>query len=454
MYKNKTLLAIDGGTPIRTKPFKSNVITGNREKKIINKVLDKKEFSRFMGGPDKDIYDILKMKSVDALNLKDRYYSFLGGNMIRKFESDFSKKIRTDYSITVNSATSALSVALGACGLGPEDEVITTAMSFTATATSILLFNSIPVFCDVNKSSFNMTARSIEKKITSKTKAILIVHLLGEPVEMDSVMELAKKYNLRVIEDGCQAPGVKYKDKYVGTIGDVGTFSFNEPKNIQTGEGGMIVTNNQLIAKKCRLIRNHGEGIVDENWSDDDLVNIIGHNFRMTELTAALGIAQLTRLDDLNKARIENSNYLVENLQNIKNLEMPKFSANAVPHAFPMRYTGKEVERNKIIKALVAEGINVGMGYLKPMYANEMFVRKIAYGKKGYPWTNSKINYNSGDCPIAENLMRNEFIWFYQIAAPNDFTDMDDVIIAIKKVFNQLDKIKKLDIDKNINYKW
>ena len=454
MNKSNALLAIDGGTPIRTKPFKSNVITGNREKKIINEVLDKKEFSRFMGAPDKDIDEILVMKSIDALELKNRYYSFLGGDMVRRFESDFSKTIHTDYSISVNSATSGLSVALGACGIGPEDEVITTAVSFTATATSILLFNAIPVFCDVSESTFNMTAAMIEKKITPNTKAILIVHLLGEPVDMDPVMELAKKHKLYVIEDACQAPGVKYKDEYVGGIGHVGVFSFNEPKNIQTGEGGMIVTNDPLIAKKSRLIRNHGEGIADETWSNDDLINIIGHNFRMTELTAALGIAQLTRLEDLNKVRIENANYLIENLQNIDNLIMPKFSTNSVPHAFPMRYTGKEIERNKIIKALVAEGINVGMGYLKPLYENEMFLRKIAYGKDGYPWSKSKISYNSGDCPIAENLIKNEFIWFYQITAPNDFKDMDDVIAAIKKVFSQLEELKTIHIDKKINYKW
>jgi len=451
---NNDKLAIAGGLPIRNTPFKTNVIVGSRERAEINKVLDSGEFSRFMGGPDKDIDKILIMKSCDATNLKDRYFSFLGGEMIRRFEGEFSKKIEVDFSISVNSATSGLSVAIGACGIEPGDEVITTALSFTATATSILLFNAIPVFCDVDQSSFNMTANNIEKKINSKTKAILIVHLLGESVDMEPVKVLAKKYNLKIIEDACQAPGVKYKNKSVGTIGDVGVFSFNEPKNIQTGEGGMIVTNDSSIAKKCRLIRNHGEGITDETWTDDELVNIIGHNFRMTELTAALGVAQLTRLDELNRVRVENSNHLLENLKNVDNLIMPKFSDSSVPHVFPMRYIGDSVSRNKIIKAICAEGINVGMGYLKPMYANDIFIRKIAYGKNKYPWSTSNVEYNYGDCPIAEHLLKNEFIWFYQIGAPNDITDMDDVIIAIHKVFSQLDELNKLDIDDNISYKW
>ena len=450
----KSNFAICGGKPVRLSPFKSNVIVGDLERKLVNQVLDNAEFSRFMGGPDKDINSLLGMKSVKVMDLTDRYFSFLGGNMIRKFERDFSRKFLVDYSITVNSATSGLSTALGACGIEPGDEVITTSLSFTATATSILLFNAIPVFCDVDKSTFNMTASNIEKKITSKTKAILVTHLLGEPVEMDQIMELAREHNLKVIEDACQAPGVIYKDSYAGTIGDVGVFSFNEPKNIQTGEGGMIVTNDPLIAKKCRLIRNHGEGITDYSWTDEQLVNVIGHNFRMTELTAALGVAQITRLDELNQARVENARYLSRNLSNIDGLLMPHFSENSVPHVFPMRYVGTKVSRNKIIKALCAEGINVGMGYLKPMYANEMFLRGIAYGRHNYPWTGSKVKYNIGDCPIAENLIKNEFIWFYQIAAPNDISDMADVVLAFKKIFGGLDELNNLAIDESIQYKW
>jgi perosamine synthetase len=447
-------LAIFGGEPVRKKPFKSNVIVDELERELVNYVLDKKEFSRFMGGADEDIDDLLVRKSVETREISNRYYSFLGGEMVRRFESDFSSMFSTDYTMSVNSATSGLSVAIGACGINSGDEVITTALSFTATATSILLFNAVPVFVDVENTSYNIDCSKISEKITSKTKAILVVHLLGEPVDMDAIMEIANENNLYVIEDACQAPGVRYKEKLVGTIGDIGVFSFNEPKNIQTGEGGMIVTNNSYLAKKCRLIRNHGEGIVEEDWADDDLVNMIGHNFRMTELTAALGVAQLTRLNELNSVRVSNSEYLRKNLGDIDGLVMPNFSKSSVPHAFPMRYVGKRTSRNKIIKAISAEGINVGIGYSRPLYLNQMFVRRIAYGTDNYPWSKSTITYNKGDCPIAEFLVDNEFIWIYQIAAPNNESDMQDIVESFKKVFLHLNEIDKIFTDDSLRYKW
>jgi perosamine synthetase len=454
MNKDFDRLALIGGNPVRTKPFKSNVIIGKRERDLVNRVLDSKEFSRFMGGADENIEELLVEKSIDTENISDRYFSFLGGKMVRKFESDFSSMFSVDYSVSVNSATSALSAAVGACGVEPEDEVITTVLSFTATATSILLFNAIPVFVDVENETYNIDCSKIEEKITPKTKAILVVHLLGEPVDMDMILKIAKKHNLYVIEDACQAPGVSYKGKLVGTIGDIGIFSFNEPKNIQTGEGGMIVTNQEHLAKKCRLIRNHGEGIAEDDWTDSDLINIIGHNFRMTELTAALGVAQLTRLKKLNEVRVSNSKYLEEELSNIENLIMPNFSNTSVPHCFPIRYIGKKVSRNKIIKAISAEGIMVGKGYSKPMHLNQMFVRKIAYGSDNYPWTRSKITYCKGDFPVAESLVDDEFIWIYQIAAPNTIDDMKDIVKAFNKVFSNLDVVDSVILSEELRYKW
>jgi len=303
-------------------------------------------------------------------------------------------------------------------------------------------------------------ADKIEKAITGKTKAILVVHLLGNPADMDAIMKIAKQHNLKVIEDCAQAPGTKHNGRYAGTIGDMGVFSFQETKNITTGEGGMVITKDPLLAKRLRMIRNHGESIPDDSWDDDSLSNIVGMNFRMTELTAALGVAQLEKLDENNKVRTENAIFLSDRLQHLPGISVPSYHPDVVPHVFPLIYDAHAtgIERKKILLALRAEGIPVGSGYLKLMYQNPVFIKKIAYGKDNCPWSchlyNSKIEYKSGDAPTAEELIRNKFIWFYHIHRPNMLDDMMDVVNAFEKVFDNLDALKKYETDMEVGYKW
>jgi dTDP-4-amino-4,6-dideoxygalactose transaminase len=454
-------LVVFGGEPVRRTAFHPSVVIDDKERDLINSVLEKGEFSRFMGSPSVDIDGQLEMASVDAKNYEGQYFTFLGGHMVRKFEGDFANAFNITYAVSVNSATSGLVAAMGALGLGPGDEVITTCMSFNATATSILLFNSIPVFVDVDDRSFCLTPEGVEGAITPKTKAILVVHLLGNAADMDAIMKIAKRYKLLVIEDCAQSPGTKYKGRFVGTIGDVGVFSFQETKNMQTGEGGMVITNDTLIAKRLRLIRNHGESIPDDSWDNDSLINLIGMNFRMTELSAALGIGQLSKIEDNNRIRTENAYYLANELKELPGLSVPKYGPDVVPHVFASIYETSEtgVERCKILAALRAEGIPVGSGYLRLMYENPIFLKKIAYGHKHCPWSchlynNSKREYKEGDCPVAEGLLREKCIWFYHIHRPNSIDDMKDVVIAFKKVFANLDLIKNADISNNKVYKW
>jgi len=453
-------LALFGGKPVRTEPFRTSVVIDDSEWNYVKQVLEAKEFSRFMGSPVKDIEKILAMSSVDAELYENQYFSFLGGKMVRKFEANFAKKFDIPYAVSVNSATSGLSVALGAAGVGPGDEVITTCLSFNATALSILFFNSIPVFVDVDKHSFCLDPFKIEQAITPKTKAILVVHILGNPADMDVIMKIAERHNLLVIEDAAQAPGTKYKGRYVGTIGDAGVFSFQETKNLMTGEGGMIVTRNPEIVKKMRLIRNHGESIPDIDWNEDSLTNIIGMNFRMTELTAAIGIAQLDKLDDNNSRRTANAHFLLNELNDLPGITVPEYSDGTVPHVLPLLYDAAAtgVERIKILAALRAEGIPAGSGYLRLMYENPIFLKKIAYGKEHCPWSchlyGVDREYKQGDCPIAEDLIREKFIWFYHIHRPNGFEEMKDVVTAFRKVFKELETLKSKEIDKEIPYKW
>ena len=400
------------------------------------------------------------MTSEEAVDLGGQYFSFLGGRMVRQFEAEFAGIFGAAYAISVNSATSGLAAALGAVDVGPGDEVITTCMSFNATAMSILVFNAIPVFVDVEDETFCMNPEAIERAITPKTKAILVVHLLGNPAEMDAIMAIARKHNLRVIEDAAQAPGTTYRDLYVGTIGDMGVYSFQETKNIMTGEGGMIVTNDPSLARKARLIRNHGESIPDDSWDDASLVNLVGFNFRMKELTAALGISQLEKLDENNRVRTNNALFLKEELQGLPGITLPIFKDGTAPHIFSMLYddatTG--VERQKVLAALRAEGIPVGSGYLRLMYENPLFLKKIAYGKNHCPWSchlyGKERIYKKGDCPVGEELLRRRFIWFYNINRPNTTEDMLDVSNAFRKVFSNLEALRVAETEFKIPYKW
>lgn len=456
-------LALLGGKPVRKKPFYSPVIIDKEERSYVKSVLASKEFSRFMGSPSQDISKQLVMTSAEAQHYKSQYFTFLGGKMVRAFEAEFAEKFKAKFAISVNSATSGLSTALGACGIGPGDEVITTCLSFNATATSILVFNAIPVFVDINTRDFCLDPKEIEKKISKKTKAILIVHLLGSAADMDSIVKIARKHSLAVIEDCAQSPGTIYKDKYVGTIGDLGIFSFQETKNITTGEGGMIVTNNADYAKNCRLIRNHGESIPDTETPLPDLVNNIGFNFRMTEITAALGRAQLKKIDENNRVRNENAQHLYKYLRCLPGLILPEviLKKGNICHVFPMIYDEKltGVKRKVILEALRAEGIPVGGGYLRLMPENPLFLKKIAYGDKGCPFNckfyGKKINYDKKDYPVASELIYEKFIWFYNVNRPNTVKDMEDVVKAFRKVFANTDKLKNVKDDNfAFRYKW
>ena len=453
-------LALLGGTPVRRTPFRSSVVIDDREWEELRNVLKREEFSRFMGSPTPDIDKLLVMPSAAAADLEGQYFSFLGGRTVRRFEAEFAARFGVTYAISVNAATSGLAAALGAAGIGPGDEVITTCMSFNATAMSILLFNAVPVFVDVDARTFCLDPEAVERAITPRTKAILVVHLLGNAADMDALLAIAGRHGLKVVEDAAQAPGTTYRRRWVGTLGDMGVFSFQETKNMMTGEGGMIVTNDPALAKKARLIRNHGEGIPDETWDDESLTNLVGLNFRMTELTAALGRAQLAKLPENNRVRTENALLLRERLPDLPGLTKPDIPPGTVPHVFPMLYdeAATGVPRQKVLAALRAEGIPVGSGYLRLMYENPLFLRKIAYGKHGCPWSchlyGRERRYLPGQCPVGEALLRRRFLWFYHIHRPNTAADMEEVAVAFRKVFMNLEDLRAATGDFTIPYKW
>jgi len=422
-------LAILGGEPIRKTPFPSWPYLGQEEINAVIDVIKKGHLSSF-AAPPSDL--------------------FLGGEKIREFEKNFAQYHGIKYAISVNNATAGLHAALAAAGIGPGDEVIVTPHSFTSTATSILMQNAIPVFADISPETHNIDPKEIEKNITSQTKAIVVVHLLGRPAEMDEIMEIAKKNNLIVVEDCAQAAGAAYKNRLVGTIGDMGVFSFNEPKHMSTGEGGMIITDNDDLAEKCRLIRNHGEAIDAGKRQRSYLSTMIGYNYRMTELTAAVGIEQLRKLDKLNQARIENARYLSSKLAGIEGLKTPRETADTkhVYYFYGLIYDAQKtgIPRERFISALNAEGIPSYGGTPHPLYKNPIFLEKKGYGRTSCPFEcqhySGQADYTKVKCENAEKLCYEQAVWIKVVRPPCTLQDMDDVVSAIKKIINNKEHLK------------
>jgi dTDP-4-amino-4,6-dideoxygalactose transaminase len=282
------------------------------------------------------------------------------GKKVKEFEEKFAEYIGTKHAVATSSGTTALHLALLASGIKNGDEVITTPFTFISTANAPLFVGAKPVFADINPETFNIDPDKIGKMLTNKTKAILPVHLYGQPCEMDKILEIADKYNLIVIEDACQAHGAEYNCKRVGNIGNAGCFSFYPTKNMTTGEGGMVTTNDEEFAEKVRLFRSHGQ---KERYS----YTMVGYNFRMTDVAAAVGIEQLKKLEEFNEKRIKNASFLSEQLNDA--VETP-YVLPDVKHVFH-QYTIKTDKRELLIENLKKEGVGFGIYYPKPLHFYE-----------------------------------------------------------------------------------
>jgi len=284
------------------------------------------------------------------------------GPKTEEFEKKFADFVGTRYAVATTSGTTALHSALLALGIKKGDEVIVPSFSFIATANSVLFCNAKPVFCDINLKTFNIDYEKIEKLISEKTKAIMPVHLYGQPADMSQIQEIAEKHGICIIGDAAQAHGSKYKGKMVGSFGNVECFSFYPTKNITTGEGGMLTTNYSEIAEKAYSIRNHGRQ--KTKWGYEH--GILGYNYRMTDLAAAIGLVQIKHLPDFNKKRIEHARFLNDNL---KNVEIPYVMPN-VKHVYH-QYTIKCKKRKATIESLKKNEIGFGVYYPKPLHFYE-----------------------------------------------------------------------------------
>lgn len=416
--------ALFGGKPVlarRLPPYNS---IGKEEKTAVERLMDK----------------VAAGKATLSGFLARGGERFYGGPLVRKLESDFSRFFGVKYAVSFNSATTALQAAVAALSIGPGDQVITSPFTMPATATAILFNNAVPVFADVDPDSYCISAEAVKKKITPRTKAILAVNLFGGSADYDPILKLAKKRNLKIIEDNAQAPGARYRGRFTGTIGDIGVFSFNVHKTIQSGEGGMLITNNRRCAYRAQLVRNHGEAVIDDllGQGQDGQEFIAGSNYRLTEWQSAIMIEQLKKLERLNRQRIVLADYFTKKLEKFSWFGTAKVlpQSRHVYYLYPIKFYGHRINasRQDFVKYLRARDFPLAEGYQKPLYLLPIYQKRRIYESSQFPFVSKEypqnVVYRRGDCPVAEKLYYEELITTTLCQPPHSRRDVDAFVKA------------------------
>ncbi len=361
---------------------------------------------------------------------------------VARFETEYAKILGAKGCVVTGSGTQALNTVVEALGIGPGDEVITSPYTDMGTIASILVSRALPVMADIDKESFQIDPDDIERKITKNTKAIMPVHMMGQPCHLERIMAIAKKHNLKVIEDACQAHFAEYQGKTIGTIGDAGCFSFQSSKTVSCGEGGAIISNDEKLLDDCYTVQNHGTNRQGRSVT-------IGSKYRMNELEGALLISQLGSARGRFETRNRNATYLSSRLKDFPGLRPQKLYEGTQSGSFylyPMSYHQEyfnDAPRDKFIKAVAAEGIN-----LSPYIANglhhEPWVEHILTLKEYntmYSTERLKAFKEELDLPNCDHVCANMVMLWASGPLLGTQADMDDVINAIMKVYENRDKL-------------
>lgn len=426
--------AILGGARVRTTPFGTRRTMGDAEKEAVLAVMDSDCLSGFLGAPGP---------------------AFDGGPQIRAFENAWREAIGVPHALSFNSLTTGLMAAMGAIGIEPGDEVICPPYTMSASATSALFYGGIPVFADIDPETFCIDPASVAARITPRTRAVVAVHLFGHPAEMDTLVALCAPRGIAVIEDAAQAPGARYHGRPVGSLGTIGGFSLNYHKHIHTGEGGIMTTRDPVLARRLSLIRNHGENVVSAGADAEELCNMIGANYRLTELQAAIGLVQLPRLAGILAHRRMLATHLSMRLAGLPGIT-PPVTRTGCEHAFygyPIRFNAAQagLTRSQFVRAVAAElptptgweTTALAEGYMKPLYLNPLYQKGIAMGSRGFPFDQSatKRSYGKGLCPVTEHAYEKEVLLTSLVRDPLTIRDMDDFADAVEKVLANASEI-------------
>jgi perosamine synthetase len=401
--------------PIRKKAMPERVMFDEREKKAALRVIEK------------------TMRGGQAL---DRY----GGVEVEAYEKEFAAHFGVKFASAVSSGTAAVHSAVAALVLEPGSEIITTPITDPGTVSPIIFQQCVPVFADVEYDTLNISPRSIEKNITKKTKAVVAVHIAGQPAEMGAIMKIAKKHNIAVIEDAAQAHGAKYRGKYAGSIGDMGCFSLMSGKHTTSGgQGGMVITNSEELYWNAKRFADRGKP-----FNSDSSTNLFaGLNYRMTELEAAIGRVQLKKMGGIMKKRKRIHDALEEGFkEELSAFRLRKTAPGAEPnHWFCfIRADRKKIDAdNSIIsKAVCGEGIPVTAHYVVPVYKQKWILERNSFGSSKLPWSlpgARKIDYN-GSCPEAERALSDHLT--LHIHENWTMKEVKDTIKAFSKVEKEL----------------
>ena len=421
-------LALFGGNPTITHSMPQPSLLDERDVQAAAEVIRGGVLSGYIGAPGE---------------------AFMGGPRVRGLEAEWAERFGVRHAIAVNSWTSGLICAVGAIGLEPGDEVITTPWTMAATATAILHWAGIPVFADIDRATFNIDPACVERLITPRTRAVIAVDIFGQSADMTALRRLCDRHGLKLLGDTAQAPGALHHGKAAGTLADIGGFSLNYHKHIHCGEGGIIVTDDDRLAERAALIRNHAEAVISSD-RPEDLANLLGYNFRMCEIEAAIASVQLQHLSGRVALRQRAAALLSEGLQDLPGLTIPKVLAGNTHayyiYALQIDNSRLGLDRSTLLKALAAEGVPGLVGSYQNLHLLPLFRQRIAYGTGGFPWRgaqgDSPVQYGPGLCPVAEDLHTRAFLGL----ALGQFSHGDEevglIVRAFHKVWSQLDKLR------------
>lgn len=423
-------LALLGGAPIRKNPFPEYVTIGEEERQAALDVLNGTVLSSFLA------------------TWSDKFY---GGPRVQTLERAWEAHFGVKHAISVNSATSGLYAAVGAAGISPGDEVIVSPYTMSASATAAVVYGGVPVFADIDPETYCISPETIRQRLSPRTRAIIVVDIFGHPADMGKIMRLAEERGIVVIEDSAQAPGATLDGSPAGTLGHMGVFSLNYHKTIHCGEGGVVVTNDDRLAERLQLIRNHAEVVV-KNKGVEDITNMVGFNYRMTEIEAAIAAEQLKKLDGLVARRREVADQLKAALFGLPAILLPQVKPG-VEHGwylFVMRYDATAaggLSRETFVEAVKAEGVPLVAGYVEPIYLEPMYQRRTAFGRQGFPFSlaDASVSYDKGLCPVTERMHYEDVIFTNICHSQTTGEDVADFAAAIRKVLENAADLKERD---------
>jgi dTDP-4-amino-4,6-dideoxygalactose transaminase len=419
-------LAINGGPKTITTSLPPHPVVGEEERAAVDRVFDRNQFSQFIASAGKN---------------------FLGGLEVQGFEQAVAESSNCKYGVAYNSWTSGLHAAVAACNVKFGDAVFCTPYSFTSSATCALMNNCVPVFVDVDPVTCNISPQTLTEAIKRNNyiKVLVLVHLFGLPADMDGIMKICRERGIKVIEDCAQAPGAKFGGRPVGSIGDCGGFSFTQSKTVMCGEGGVLVTNDEEIATRAQMVRNHGEAI--EGLANNRTYNseILGMGYRITEIAAAIGTVQWGRLDAFNACRNElNEDFkaFISELCDFIDFQDGDYDHERVYYVTPMLFNQEKagIHRDKFADAIAAEGVPIFKGCTRPLYMQTLYQEKNHHALR---WR-TDIDYHKGLCPNTEELYENKVFYMMSLRPPMtlDSPIYQQIKDTVKKVVDNLDELK------------